>query len=327
MKIKSYIRFAIKGISEQGSFEGMLSPYGNIDGGNDIVEPGAFTKTLQEKGNKVPMLWQHRPDVPIGELILEDRADGLWAKGQLLMESTIAKEAYLFIKAGIVRGLSIGYDAIKAPVVKGVRHLKEIKLYEGSVVTFPMNEMALIAAVKKAKEDKGADFDQSLAEIQLSDAGYQMRNALSSALSQATWSNLTKEEIVSLSETIIQQFATAYMDYLPQYLDLMAEYYGDFKSWQDSRHEKKSGAEFSSANKTKIRDIADKFRGSLDELIALVEDKADDAEDGKATLSDGKAGPKPTLPNQQAAEHKSEPDSSTRQAEPLIGDILKALRS
>src|SRR6185503_21128582 len=108
MKTKLRMRLEIKEISAEGSFEGLLSPYGNVDGGGDVVERGAYVKTLKDQGPTRPMLWQHKTDMPIGELTLEDRSEGLWCKGQLLMALPEAQKAYLLIKARIVKGLSIG---------------------------------------------------------------------------------------------------------------------------------------------------------------------------------------------------------------------------
>jgi len=64
------------------------------------------------------------------------------------MELPEAKKAYLLIKARIVRGLSIGFDTVKEVLDGGIRRLKELRLYEGSIVTFPMNEAAQITIVK-----------------------------------------------------------------------------------------------------------------------------------------------------------------------------------
>jgi HK97 family phage prohead protease len=147
-EIKSRILMEIKGVDEAGSFEGLLSPYGNVDDGGDVVEPGAYTKTINDHGAKVPLLWQHRSSEPIGSLMLSDSPEGLRCAGQLLMSLPEAQKAYQCIKAGIVSGLSIGFQAVKDSVEKGVRHLKEIRLYEGSIVTFPMNEAAQISSVK-----------------------------------------------------------------------------------------------------------------------------------------------------------------------------------
>ena len=151
MTTKAQIRCEIKEVSDAGTFEGLLSPYSNIDQGGDVVEPGAYTKTLQEQGVTRPLLWQHKSDAPIGELTLQDRADGLWCVGKLLLDLPDAQKAYTCLKAGIVKGLSIGFESLKDSMVSGVRHLKEIKLYEGSLVTFPMNEMAQVASVKAGR--------------------------------------------------------------------------------------------------------------------------------------------------------------------------------
>ncbi len=230
MRIKQQMRLEVKDITVEGSFEGMLSPYNNIDQGNDRVLPGAYTKTLQDQGPTRPLLWQHDPKTPIGQLSLEDRPDGLWCKGQLLMDIPKAKEAYLLIKAGIVKGLSIGFESIKDAIESGVRQLKEVKLYEGSIVTFPMNTQALIQTVKARRELKD-DFNEELSDIQLRDAGYQMICALQYALGGIPWTaGLTREQKIAAAEASLQQFADAWMMYLPAYLDWLTEEYGQIET-------------------------------------------------------------------------------------------------
>jgi len=317
MKTKQRMRLEIKEISAEGSFEGLLSPYGNVDGGGDIVERGAYTKTLLDHGPTRPMLWQHKSDVPVGELTLEDRTDGLWCKGQLLMALPEAQKAYLLLKAKIVKGLSIGFESIKDSVVNGVRHLNEIRLYEGSVVTFPMNEMALITSVKaKISRETKDDFNEELNEIQLSDAGYQMRQALSTALSSVFWSGLKKDEIVTASEVIIQQFLDAYMAYVPAYIDLMAEYYGDLETWAKSRIETKSGRTISAATKTTLSTAHDHLKSATDILSALISPEADCDPDGEDTNCDADTS------DEKAATHKSEPvDHSAAQT------LIESIRS
>jgi HK97 family phage prohead protease len=273
MKVKQRMRLEIKEITAEGSFEGLLSPYGNVDGGGDVVEPGAFTKTLQEQGNTRPMLWQHKQDVPIGDLTLEDRPDGLYCKGQLLMALPEAQKAYLLMKAKIVKGLSIGFEALKDAVTNGVRHLKEIKLYEGSVVTFPMNENALITSVKGRSEVKG-DFNEELTEIQLGDAGYQMRCALQCALSSCTWADMTREEKIAAAAVVIQQFTDAYMAYYPAYLDMLSEMYGGMETWHAKQFETKAGKKISAATKESIKSACDHTKSAQDLLLALIADEA-----------------------------------------------------
>lgn len=237
---KSRLRMEIKEITAAGEFEGLLSPYGNVDDGGDMVEPGAYTKTLKDRGAKVPLLWQHKADCPVGELFLEDRADGLWCRGKLLMDLQEAKKAYLLMKAKIVRGLSIGFQTVKDSIEGGVRHLKEIRLFEGSVVTFQMNELALITSVKGKRETKD-DFNEELQEIQTLAAFYQLMQALYTALSDLRYSDLTRDEKISAADTIVQQFSDAFSAFFPAYLDTMAEAYGPQETWSREEIEIKTG--------------------------------------------------------------------------------------
>lgn len=223
------VHFEIKALADDGTFEGILSPYGNVDEGGDVVERGAFAKTLQESGSSVPLLWQHKTDVPIGTLELSDTPAGLYCKGSLVLDLMAngapavpeAFKAYALMKRGIVKGLSIGFDTIKAQVIDAVRHLKELKLWEGSVVTFPMNLNALISAVKAAREsgEMKDDFATELQEIQIYAARYQMMDALSSSLRDILY-DAEEVDKPAASRASIQQFMDAYVAMLPDYLTL-----------------------------------------------------------------------------------------------------------
>lgn len=268
-------KMEIKGLTEDGTFEGILSPYGSIDQGGDLIEPGAYTKTLKDQGIIRPMLWQHKTDEPIGTLTLTDKPDGLWCKGQILLELPTGKVAYTLIKAKAIKGLSIGYETVKSTMIKGVRHLKELKLYEGSIVTFPMATDAMITAVKaRAEGEAKDDFNEELMDIQLMDAGYQMRCALGCALSSLFWNGMTKEEIISGAETIVQQFSEAYLAYLPAYIDMIAEEFGGIELMSREDIEKKAGATISAANKTTIQSGLDQILAGVTTLSALVAEKA-----------------------------------------------------
>jgi len=157
-------KFEIKEMLEDGTFTGVASMYGNLDLGGDIVEKGAFTKTLQEK-TTVPILWCHKTDMPIGIGELQDTESGLIINGKLNLEVEKAKEAYALIKQGAIKGLSIGYDVVKQKYEKGVRLLKELKLWEVSIVTFPMNTESTIIAVKEDESiEKNSDDENSTIE-------------------------------------------------------------------------------------------------------------------------------------------------------------------
>jgi uncharacterized protein len=142
----------IKSVDEAGRFTGIGAVYNNVDLGGDKILPGAFTRTLAA-GKQFPLLWQHNPSDPIGSVKVTDTSQGLMVEGQLLLSDATAMKAYQFLKSGIIRGLSIGFETIKSAFVDGVRELQELKLWELSVVTFPMNESAMVTGIKAMSDD------------------------------------------------------------------------------------------------------------------------------------------------------------------------------
>jgi HK97 family phage prohead protease len=168
---------------EIGVFTGYGSIFGNKDLGNDVVVDGAFTKSIARKGAKaVKLLYQHRPDEPIGvfDEIVEDRR-GLKVKGRLAMGTQRGREVYELMKMGALDGLSIGYRVDPRDVEydeKGKRRLlKSVDLMEISAVTFPMNPRARVQAVK------GAERTVREWEELLRDAGSLSRNEAKAAAS------------------------------------------------------------------------------------------------------------------------------------------------
>lgn len=144
------IALQLKADSE-GRIEGYASRFGEIDRGGDSVEKGAYAGSLAN-GHKIKMLWQHDPGQPIGvwDEVKEDET-GLYVRGRLLDEVAKAREVKAMIGAGAVDGLSIGYRTIKAGRRSdGGRALKELDLWEVSIVTFPMQETAVIDSYKAA---------------------------------------------------------------------------------------------------------------------------------------------------------------------------------
>lgn len=150
MNTKNY-RFRIKSTDDAtGEFTGYAAVFGNVDLQNEVVEPGAFSKTLAEQKD-FPILWQHNADQPIGVTVSAVEDDkGLAVRGQINLETQTGREVYALLKQGAVKGISFGYDVIKDIVKNGVRRLLELKLWELSLVTFPANPAAQVLAVKSA---------------------------------------------------------------------------------------------------------------------------------------------------------------------------------
>lgn len=154
--------FEVKDFAETGSLTGYLSTFGNVDLGKDIVESGAFAKSLQERPVN-PLIWHHDPSEPakvVGSFTAKEDARGLSIEADFLPDpdsQNVRTKCRALRERGVPLGLSIGYQVIKFAwdKVRGetVRILKELKLNEGSLVLFPMNELALVTGVKSDDGD------------------------------------------------------------------------------------------------------------------------------------------------------------------------------
>jgi HK97 family phage prohead protease len=165
-----------------GFIEGYASVFNNVDLGGDVVVPGAFTKTLKERLKKgaIKLMDSHK----VGEgtaavigVVADAKEDdrGLWFRGKLSSVSR-AQDIRTKVKEGVLNALSFGYDTVKAmqDPKAGVNYLKELKLYEISVVIWGMNPLAELTAAKSitslqpfklAAEDHPWNADEAVARL------------------------------------------------------------------------------------------------------------------------------------------------------------------
>jgi len=170
------VSFYLKSDSLQsGEFAGYGAAFSNLDRTGDIIAPGAFTAGLPEFLANGFIAWMHEWDSPIGKAI-EAREDeqGLFIKGRI-SDTVQGRDALTLLRDGVIKKLSIGYrikdaeffnslDELAAyartnnitlrldeldGVIGGVRLLKQIELYEISLVTVPANPEAAVTAVKE----------------------------------------------------------------------------------------------------------------------------------------------------------------------------------
>lgn len=158
----SFIDLEVKADGDSGEITGYGSVFGNVDHDGDIIQPGAFVESLKDR--MPAMLWQHDTRQPIGvwESVQED-AKGLLMKGRLVAEGK-GKEALALLKAGALKGLSVGFISREAmrDDETGIRTITKADLYEVSVVTFPANEMAGVLGVKASDIRSKTDLERHL---------------------------------------------------------------------------------------------------------------------------------------------------------------------
>ena len=120
---------------------GYASRFDERDAGGDTVHRGAFAASLLSQGRALPMLSDHQRRVGSWHRATEDDR-GLFVEGEV--SDTALKR---LIRAGRVRGLSIGYRTRRSRDGPGRRDLLELDLKEISVVAFPMLGSARIEAI------------------------------------------------------------------------------------------------------------------------------------------------------------------------------------
>lgn len=218
------IELQIKSLSDDGTFTGDLSVYDFVDYGGDVTVKGCFTKTLQESGAKVPMLWQHDMSRPIGVMSLTDGDTALECKGVLNMDMPDAKAAYSMMnfnkKNGIASGLSMGYIPMKDSVKSGIRYLEEVKLLEGSIVTIAANRLCAVSEVKAAgvlASQERKEFADELENIQVYALFSQIIQALYSELCNVMYGSDDAPTAQKGAGDAFSAASSAFSDYVSRY--------------------------------------------------------------------------------------------------------------
>lgn len=160
----------IEDIDNKGIVKFYASVFGNLDKAGDIVDPGAYSKTIAENIKEIQHYKNHDSRLMPG-VITEAKEDdrGLLITSKLILGTQLGKETYEEYKAMAEVGKSmfhsIGYIPVKEEKKDDGNHLKEIFLREVSTLTaHPANSEALTVDVKSE-----IDFIDQLLKSDLSD--------------------------------------------------------------------------------------------------------------------------------------------------------------
>lgn len=146
-----------------------LSKFDNIDSDLDVIQKGAFKKSIEERGpssvsnRKIAFLRYHDWEQQIGKFLsLEEDDYGLFAVAQC-GNSTKGEDAWQDYQDGIIREHSIGFQYIQDKIKwiedtkmeqGGYFMITEVKLFEGSAVLFGANEETPVVDVMKSENRK-----------------------------------------------------------------------------------------------------------------------------------------------------------------------------
>jgi HK97 family phage prohead protease len=198
------VRAAFKAVQDapNGTFEAIVSVFGNVDLGGDRVMPGAFAKSLadwESSGDRIPVIWSHDWDDPMSHIgyveKAEERPEGLFVQARLDVDNN-TKAAYIarLLKERRVREFSFGYFATGYQDVDDleygrVRELTEIDLFEVGPTLLGMNpDTVLLEAASRfhPREKATADEVREGVFVQWDSSGGTARGRIEHVMTEGT---------------------------------------------------------------------------------------------------------------------------------------------
>jgi HK97 family phage prohead protease len=329
----------------QGIVEAIWAVMGNVDGGNDVIHPGAFTKTFSERSQQVKLLDNHRTDSVMSALgtVLElrelgkgelpasltqrypDASGGAWGRFQFLLDTPEGKGAFTRIQHGAVKEWSFGYDTTKRDHDSierdgrkvTVRNLRELKLYEVSPVLFPMNEATITTGVKSdSKEIVNGRPVRRLGDVLQGTIHKVFTSMVDEWYIQGY---MDREQRIAISSLIGESLDILANGIPAEIADLAPQGYGYYYDCMSKVmvSEIKAGRVLSARNATRIQSALDALKETLTEAFGEEEESEGD--------KNGATEPQKSNALTPEEEAEPQPDESTRQLIELELEKLKLL--
>lgn len=175
---------------------GYLAAFGNKDSDSDIIVKGAFSKSLSERGvnsttaRKIAYLKYHDFRLPLGKFTTLNEDDkGLYFEAEI-DNTALGDETLIQYASGTLNQHSIGFqyiwDKIEYSENDDAFIVKEVSLWEGSVVTMGANENTPFTGFKSAdlitkSDELRREFDKILSQLE-PDKAYELRKLMSKSL-------------------------------------------------------------------------------------------------------------------------------------------------
>lgn len=129
---------------------GYASFFGNKDSHGDVVNKGAFKRTINNNSARIKVLMHHDPVMLVGkpEKMVEDE-NGLYTESKV-SRTAMGNDLLTLIEDGVLDEMSIGYIPVKEfyDPDDDINYVEEVKLVEYSFVTLASNDQARIQGIK-----------------------------------------------------------------------------------------------------------------------------------------------------------------------------------
>lgn len=141
--------------TKSGIITGYFAAFDNIDSDGDVFVKGAFKKTIKERGpsgaNRIMHLLQHDTWRPLGRpKVLREDSKGLYFETEI-SKTSYGEDAVKLYADGVFNEHSVGFNTINSEYLdeKGYNEIREVKLWEGSTVTWGANSQTPFTGFKQ----------------------------------------------------------------------------------------------------------------------------------------------------------------------------------
>lgn len=129
---------------------GYASAFGNKDAHGDIIDRGAFKRTINNNAKRVKTLMHHDPVLIVGKpTSMSEDERGLYTETQI-SKTAQGQDLLTLIEDGVIDEMSIGFIPVQESFneERGANVISEIKLVEYSFVTLGSNPEARVEGLK-----------------------------------------------------------------------------------------------------------------------------------------------------------------------------------
>lgn len=211
----------VRASEEEGIIEGYVAVWNTVDSYNSTFQRGCFTKTIQERGARIKLLWNHKEEV-IGKLLeLREDDHGLFVRAKLTLTVQRGRETFELIKDAAIDTFSFGFRTIKDKWVGAVRHITEVALFEISPVIFEANENAAITGVRNMPTDqelRAQEYHETYANIELNRRRYMIMAALEYTLDDIFYGEAEAAMLHAKVEDCLTKFSASFLQFVSDYI-------------------------------------------------------------------------------------------------------------
>lgn len=141
---------------------GYFSTFGSVDSDRDMITRGAFAKSLQENGpgserSRIVHLYQHDVNMLLGKpRVLQEDERGLYFETEIVRTS-YGEDVLKLYEAGVINEHSIGFQVVKSQPKGDYTEINEVRLFEGSTVTFGANSDTPFTGMKAISDEQAIE--------------------------------------------------------------------------------------------------------------------------------------------------------------------------